>query len=532
MKLNKTIIISDIISIFIAFLLFVWIFIEMKCVAIVYDRILNNLFIKDFNPVQTITLDRNRCQYKNMFPILNYTFPGIPESCYDSDSKTVKKNKCTEQNENLKTIEEIKKTNFTIWRNKIICGNFFQYDKSFYKLKDFDEDKCDDGFKKCGHINLEVEKQKLHKILCVKEDIECPLNFIEITNNPSSYGSSDYNIFSFDNGYFLVTSNKITSNGILTKLKIAEGEYPCYERGKYSNSTIQFPTINNIDNFNCNSGKVDENTKFKNTELRSLDDEEDEEDRLIREGYDVRYTIFDTLPKYTVLIDNDFDYSYSRLPNLTNWNQDMYKGHFHLFRQDAYIIKEECEKIDINESNIIALKKVQAYRVVFALFHIIIYVILFSILGLIKVILAWRHSMLFGIKIGISFIIFGVNYYFIFESIHYIQSLDNFQETLDDCLDEVAKAILHNHDINEIINELKEFYDKEEIFWYIYIFFNFIEACRLVHKIYIRCKNTYRRNIANMEIGADNLKKIFEKVRDELEKQKNRIKEKEKKKNA
>ena len=526
MKLNKTIIISDIISILIAFALFVWIFIEMKCVAIVYDRILNNIFIKDFNPVQTITLYRNECQDKNLFSLINYSFPGIPESCYDSKSKTVTKGLCTEQNGNLKNLKEIEQKNFTIWRNKIICGNYFEYDTSFYKLKDYikDIDNCDDGYKICGHINKDVEIEKLHKILCVKNNIECPLNYIAITNNISSYNNSDYNISSFENGYFLVTSNKNTSNGIITKLKIAEGEYPCYEKGRYSNSTLQFPTINNINNFNCSTGKIDENPEIKNIELTNLDD--DEKDKLISEGYDIRYTIFDTLQKYTVLADNDYDYSYSRLPNLSNWNQDMYTGNFHLFLQDSYMVKEECEKIDFYESNIITLKNVQASRVIFALFHIIIYIILFSVLGLIKVILAWRHSLLFGIKIGLSFIIFGINYFLIYSSKQYIQNLGNFHDNLDNCLDEVAKAILNNHDINEIINELKDFYDNEDILWYIYIFFNFIEACRLVHKIYIRLKNTYRRNIANREIGVNNLKKIFEKVRNELEKQKKRNKEK------
>ena len=72
MKLNKTIIISDILSILIAFTLFIWIFIEMKCVAIVYDRILNNIFKKDFTPVQRISLGRNRCQEDNMTSLKNY----------------------------------------------------------------------------------------------------------------------------------------------------------------------------------------------------------------------------------------------------------------------------------------------------------------------------------------------------------------------------------------------------------------------------------------------------------------------------
>ena len=522
MKLNKTIIISDILSIFITFALFVWIFIEMKCVAIVYDRILNNLFIRNFNPIQAISLNRNSCQEKDLFPIVNYTFQGIPESCYDADSNTVEKNLCPKKQDNLIDIEEIPNKIFTIWRNKIICGKYFEYDKSFYQLRNINKD-CEEGYVKCGHINK--NEKNLHKILCVKDTIECPLNFIEITNDTSKY-TDEYKINSFENGYYLVTSNKIIDNGIITKIKISEGIYPCYERNKYSNTTPQFPTINNEQNFNCSNGNIDENTEDKNFEFRSL--VEENRSQLISEGYDVRFTILDELPKYTVLLDNDYDYSYNRLPNLTNWKNDINISNFHLFYQDSFIIKEECNNFQYYESNITKLKYVQASRVVFGLFHIIIYVILFSVLGLIKVILAWRHSMLFGIKIGISFIIFGVNYVLIYSSKDNLQNLENFHKSLVNCLDDVSIAILNNHDINDIIKELEEYYFYEELVWLVYIFFNFIEACRLVHKIYIRCKNTYRRNIANLEIGADNLKKIFEKVRDELERQKKKNIEKKK----
>ena len=134
MKLNKTIIISDIISIFAAFGLFIWIFIEMKCVAIVYDRILNNLFIKDFNPVQKITLNRNTCQEKGMYSLINYTFPGIPESCYNSASKKVSSGKCKTKNESLINIQEIDKKNFSIWRNKIMCASYFENDEVSYNI--------------------------------------------------------------------------------------------------------------------------------------------------------------------------------------------------------------------------------------------------------------------------------------------------------------------------------------------------------------------------------------------------------------
>ena len=516
MKINKTIIISDILSILIAFALFIWIFIEMKCVAIIYDRIINNLFIKDFNPIQQISLSRSECQEEDMSSLINYEFPGIREGCYDNISKKISLGKCTSNDENHQNIGEIKKKNFNIWRNKIICAKYFDYSKSSYKFIKYegDESDCGSDYHLCGNLNKKSENQKIQKALCIKNNIECPLNYITITNDTSSYDLKDINIYSFENGHYLITSNKNITNGIITNIKIAEGELPCYEKGKYSNSTSQFPTINNENDFNCTSSNVDNYTDNYNSISSGI--EEDDISK-IKAGLDIRYTRFDSLPKYIVLEDNDIDYSYSKLPNLTNWEQDMFSHSFNLFYQNSLIIKDECENIEGFESDIKNLKKVQAIRVVFALFHILIYVLLFSILGLIKVIFSWRHSLLFGIKILISFIIFIANFILIYSSRNYISNLDSFEKKTKECLDKVSNAILRNHNINNIINSLRDYYDNEEIIWLFYIFFNFIEACRLVHKIYIRVKNTYRRNIANRDIGAENLKKIFENVRKALD---------------
>lgn len=517
MKLNKTIIISDIISILLAFTLFIWIFIEMKCVAIVYDRILNNLFIKDFNPVQKINLGRNLCQEKDMYSLVNYTFPGIPESCYNNETKKIEKN-CKDPN--FIKIEKIDKKNFTIWRNKVLCVKYFEYDNSHYKFIN-KTNSCETGYKQCGTLNNGTNKTELLKKLCVKDNIECPLNFITITNDTKiDYDPSIYDIIPFENGYYLITSNKITDGGVITKIRIAEGDLPCYEKDRYSNTTNQFPSMNNIGNFNCSNQNIDEKSDEKVERLRALlDDKNDKTKELIDEGYDVRFQKFDNQIKSNVLIENDLDYAYSHLPNLSDWNQDMYTGHFNLFYLNAFIIKEDCHDFENLETTITKLKNVQGARVVFALFHILIYVLLFSILGLIKVILAWRHSMLFGIKVGLSFIISGFNYLLIIYSEEYISILGIFTN-LEECLDEVSVALLNNHNIQLILKELNTFYSREKIVWYFYIFFNFIEACRLIHKVYLRCKNTYRRNIANKEIGAENLKKIFEKVRNELEKKK------------
>ena len=89
----------------------------MKCVEIVYDRILNNLFIKYFNPVQKITLNRNYFQENGMYFLINYTFPGIPESCYDTASKKVSSRKCKTKNESLINIQKIDKKFFN--RNNV-----------------------------------------------------------------------------------------------------------------------------------------------------------------------------------------------------------------------------------------------------------------------------------------------------------------------------------------------------------------------------------------------------------------------------
>ena len=510
MKLNKTIIISDILSIALAFVLFIIIFIEMKCVAIIYDRIFNNLFIKDFTPIQSISLGRSLCQEEDMASIINYTFPGIEKSCYEnSTNKLYIGNNCTTIKKQGLDIKSIDKRNFSIWRNKVICGKNFKNDVSKYKFVNYNESsKCETGFKLCGHINNGGEFEKFHKLFCVKENLECPLNFLKITKDISPYKDSvNYNISLFENDTYLITSNKMINEGVILKVKIAEGDYPCYENGKYSNNSVQFPSINEREKFNCNTPNKTVNP---------------DNDTLINEGYDIRYHKFDNLIKYEVLKENDFDITYSHLPNLPMWSQDMNTGSFNLFYLNQFIIKEECSEFDSLEHSIEKMRAYQASRVIFALFHILIYVILFSVLGLMKVIFVWRHSLLFGIKVFISLIIFAINISIILVSQNPIDKLRQFQ-FLEECLDSVSKNILNKNGIGSILDDLNRMMDSEIIIWFVYLFFNVIEACRLINKIYIRHKNNYRRAIANKEIGPDNLKQIFEKVRNDLEKKRKNI---------
>ncbi len=521
MKINKFIIFLDLSNILITFGLFILLFFEMKLVCIIYDRILNNLFLFDFHPIQKLFLGRSECQENETFPLINYIFPGINENCYDNNSHSFLNSLCSEDKDNYISIKQIKEKNLTIWRNKIICAKYFNYDNSFYKLINYERNKtCDINYKKCGYLNKLANNKKIHMILCIKQNIECPLNFINITSDTSPYENNNlYDIFSFENGYYLITSNKIYENSVITKIAMAEGKYPCYEKNKYSNSTPEFPSINNIKNFQCSRFEDNEKEEREiDIKMTNIYDNENET-ILIKNGFDVRYIKFDSQIKRDVFRDNDMEIVYSLLPNISNWQQDMYTSYFNIFYQINFVVKEECEKFPLYESSIISLKNVQMTRVIFELFHILMYVLLFSILGLIKVIISWRHSLLFILKVSLSLIIFGINFVLIIYSSDKIEDFKDFH-SLEECLDEVSKAILYEHDINLITNELLLFYEYEKYIWFIYLSFNALEILRLLYKIYKRFQNAYKRNIAYSEIGAENLKKIFEKVRSELDKKK------------
>ena len=54
---------------------------------------------------------------------------------------------------------------------------------------------------------------------------------------------------------------------------------------------------------------------------------------LIKNGFDVRYIKFDSQIKRDVFRDNDMEIVYSLLPNISNWQQDMYTSYFNIFYQ-------------------------------------------------------------------------------------------------------------------------------------------------------------------------------------------------------
>ena len=478
MKIKDLIIYTtDFISIIFLFILFIWIFMEMKCVSLIYDRIFNHIFAQKFQPIQDIILNRNFCPEEKMYPLLNYTFLGIADSCYNITEHTVKKGLCKVKDTNLINIPKINKKVFSIWRDKMLCAKFFEetIDKTkTFEFKDYiKNEKCSEGFKQCGHINRESINQRIHKIVCVKNNLECPLNFITMTENISEYtNSSEYQIHQFHKRY-LVTSNKKISNSIVTKMRIAEGVFPCYEHSEYSNTTSQFPTMNKIYYYGCSSNDRNEtDIPFVPDPMINFDYERS---LLINQGYDVNYKKLDVIPKERVLKDNDLNIEYSNLPNLTNWQQDIYTGNFNLFYKDTYIFKDECH-FDEYEDTIKNFKTIQAWKVLAITFNLILFILLTAYIiiraNAIKKDRTYYTAFWSRFLLGLLWIGFNV---IIFNNFEYFEKMDKFDENLAACLDDVTKAILYNHDINLVMADYTKFFSKEKFYILIYLAFCLIK---------------------------------------------------------
>ncbi len=224
---------------------------EMKCVIVINHRVLNVLFTQELRPLKSVYLNRNKCQREGATSLFNYTFPGIKQPCIDKNNEIVINKECDKPGYRL--IKEIPAKNISIWRNKLICGDYYDFlsDTDFKLIGQ--NDLCSDEYKQCGFINTKTNTTGIHKKFCIKQELECPINFIEITNNISlyEYDEETYNLFPFDSDYYLVTSNKIIENSIIINIQISEGELPCYSEKRYSTTTSQFPSINNIERFKC-----------------------------------------------------------------------------------------------------------------------------------------------------------------------------------------------------------------------------------------------------------------------------------------
>ena len=241
--------------------------------------------MKNLEPIENISLARNWCDNsKGYYSLFNYTFAGVNENCYNNITHKFLNKSCSLTNNTI-PIEAIPEKTLSIWRDKNICVKRMQNTTSNLKIV---KDKCPENYNQCGLINSHNDDNSTtlnQKILCVKNIIECPINFFIITDAIEPFSNSSiYTKRELFNGMYLIFSNKIVNSVIPIDFKISEGLYPCLETERRSNLTVQFPLLNNLDIFNCNRSHY--SIEPDNT------------------GYDTRYTKVDTVSKEQFFQEN------------------------------------------------------------------------------------------------------------------------------------------------------------------------------------------------------------------------------------
>ena len=509
MKGNKLTVSMDMLLVLFSFILFVCSFLEVRNVIQLDTKVLNNIFMKNLEPIENISLGRNWCDNsKGYYSLFNYTFAGVNENCYDTNTHKFLNKSCSLTNNTI-PIEGIPEKTLSIWRDKNICVKRMQNTTSNLKIV---KDKCPEDYNQCGFINTNNNYNYTttnQKILCVKNIIQCPINFFIITDDIKPFNhSSIYTIKELFNGMYLVFSNKIVDSVIPIDFKISEGLYPCLETERRSNLTVQFPLLNNLDISNCNR------THYSFT----LNDT----------GYDTRYTKIDTVTKEQFFQDNDLDLDYRELPNITGvWESDIKSSYYSMFYRDFYNDKENCEGFVEFEKTLIKERFLLYLKLVINLSNIIVMVLFIALLSLVKVFSNFVHSLVFFVKIILCYALIAFNVCLIKlhteKDIVIISDFINV-ENENQCFDELSKYTLQRYEVQDKTDSVQKVIEWEFWFNVCYGIFIFFEGCRFIHKVYVRIKNTYRRNIAVGEIGEENLQAILKEYRDKDRKERKRKK--------
>ena len=155
------------------------------------------------------------------------------------------------------------------WNNNIFCSKKYVNStgyKEYFKHSVGKNEKCEDGYKKCGKLD------DTDNYLCLPEGESCPINDIFILNEKNDSLNDTYIIYEFGNKYLYFT-NESFEKPLITKLKSAEGKL-CAGKGYYHTDYPQFILDENFDLYGCRykiNGsifdetipKLDEKSKFE-----------------------------------------------------------------------------------------------------------------------------------------------------------------------------------------------------------------------------------------------------------------------------
>jgi hypothetical protein len=219
---------------------------SLVCVSIANKEKVEYIYFKEIlenwnlSPIKKFGECEGKPNELNMLRGNSYkgTFAGC--DCYDKGYIKIKNNSCGKNN-GCKTIPEINPVEYSTWRQKKIC-----VEKMAENYLDLDiQDKasnCPIGKKSCGIIDTQKN------YLCVENNIDCPVNNIQITKikyidilSKNKIDMGDYN---------LIYSNTNSSSNIPIELKISEST-PCKNPFFYN---IPYPVYildTNIDRQYC-----------------------------------------------------------------------------------------------------------------------------------------------------------------------------------------------------------------------------------------------------------------------------------------
>lgn len=504
MKNNKLTVSMDMLLVSFAFMIFVCSFLEIRNIIHLDTKMLQNIFMKNLEPIEDIKLGRNYCEEdKGYYPLVNYTFAGVKEYCYIQGTKKIVNKSCSSSNDI--SIGPIEPKTLNIWHDKNICIKRMQNTSLTFEIIPSDQ-KCKEGYNECGYINSHKKK------MCLKPsdtqanpERNCPVNFLEITEEDPSKYSEGYTILPLTNNINLIYSKIRDNSSIPIDFKVSEGRYPCLEVERRSFINDPFPLLTNFPVFNCNRN---------NYIPQSSNDT----------GYDRRYSEIDVWKKQNFFEDNDLYHDYKEL-FYPGWTNDINSTNFTLFYRDYYHDKENCENYEKFEDALLFQRTRLYIKLVVSLANILIMVILISFLSLVKVFSNFVHSLVFLVKIILCYVFMIYNLLIIKLSVEKdLEVIKDFLSHKTSCFDEETIYTMRRYEVEKRADSIGAVASIE--FWFNICYGLFVsgETCRFIHKVYVRIKNKYRREIAVREIGEEKLQDILKDYREKEKREKERLK--------
>ena len=158
---------------------------------------------------------------------------GTKPGCYCANNDTIVLNKCPENQTNCtENIAKVGGETIYTWRNRTFYTTLSKYTYNELLLMSVDENQeCPFGRKKCGKLDF------FNNTLCIPEDENCPVNYLEITQNAEP-PTNKYKFTSIplDGGYYIHYSNEATDNYTIKNFFRSGDVLPCITLSDYNNS--------------------------------------------------------------------------------------------------------------------------------------------------------------------------------------------------------------------------------------------------------------------------------------------------------